>query len=71
MTQNFMGEGKMLKTTLKIEGMMCGMCESHINATIRQKFPVRKVISSLSKGETVILSEQMLNESSGEMSSGK
>lgn len=27
----------MVKTILKIEGVMCGMCESHINAAIRKK----------------------------------
>lgn len=26
----------MIKTTLGIEGMMCGMCESHINNAIRK-----------------------------------
>ena len=33
----------MVKTILKIEGMMCGMCESHINAAIRKHFDVKKV----------------------------
>ncbi|MBR7040831.1 MAG: heavy-metal-associated domain-containing protein [Clostridia bacterium] len=47
----------MIKTTLKIDGMMCGMCEAHINDAIRRAFRVRKVSSSSSKGETVILSE--------------
>ena len=27
----------MIKTTLKIDGMMCGMCESHMNDVIRLK----------------------------------
>ena len=31
----------MYKTTLKIDGMMCGMCESHINDTIRKAVPVK------------------------------
>ena len=35
----------MYKTTLKIDGMMCGMCESHINDTIRKAVPVKKVSS--------------------------
>ena len=26
----------MIKTTLKIDGMMCGMCESHMNDVIRK-----------------------------------
>lgn len=47
----------MRKTTLKINGMMCGMCESHINDIIRSNFTVKKVSSSYKKGETVILSE--------------
>ena len=28
----------MTKTTLKIDGMMCGMCESHVNDAIRKAF---------------------------------
>ena len=28
----------MIKTTLKIDGMMCGMCESHMNDVIRKNF---------------------------------
>ena len=42
----------MTKTTLKIDGMMCGMCESHMNDAIRKAFNVKKVTSSHSKGET-------------------
>lgn len=30
----------MLKITLKIDGMACGMCESHVNDTIRKNFAV-------------------------------
>lgn len=54
----------MYKTTVKIDGMMCGMCESHINDAIRSKMTVKKVSSSHKKGETVIISE---NEISAEM----
>lgn len=39
----------MVKTTLKIDGMMCGMCESHVNDAIRNAFPVKKVTSSHSR----------------------
>ncbi len=28
----------MIKTTWKIDGMMCAMCESHINDTIREDY---------------------------------
>lgn len=52
----------MVKTTLKIDGMMCGMCESHVNDAIRGAFQVMKVTSSHSKGETVIISEEALPE---------
>ena len=52
----------MIQTTLKINGMACGMCESHVNDAIRNAFSVQKVTSSHSKGETVILSEQPLDE---------
>lgn len=47
----------MTKITLKIDGMMCGMCEAHVNDAVRQNFKVKKVTSSHSKGETVIVSE--------------
>ena len=44
----------MTETKLKIDGMMCGMCESHINDAIRRAFNVKKVTSSHSKGETTV-----------------
>lgn len=52
----------MIKTTLKIDGMMCGMCESHINDAIRNSFDVKKVNSSHTKGETIIVSKEALDE---------
>ena len=52
----------MFKTTASISGMVCGMCEAHINDAIRAAFPIKKVTSSRSKGETVILSNQPLNQ---------
>lgn len=52
----------MQKITLEIDGMMCGMCESHMNDLIRQKFNVKKVSSSHSKGTTEIISEESLDE---------
>ena len=51
----------MIKTTVNISGMMCGMCEAHINDAVRAAFPVKKVSSSHAKGETVILSEAPLD----------
>ena len=47
----------MIKTTVQVTGMVCGMCEAHINDAVRSAFQVRKVHSSRKKGETVILSE--------------
>ena len=31
----------MIETTVKIDGMMCGMCEAHVCDVIRQKFDVK------------------------------
>ena len=52
----------MTKTTLKIDGMMCPMCEAHMNEAIRKAFDVKKVTSSHAKKETEILSEAPLDE---------
>ena len=48
----------MNKYTLKIEGMMCGMCEAHMNDTIRKVVPdAKKVKSSRKKGITTFKAE--------------
>ena len=52
----------MWKYTLEIDGMMCPMCEAHMNDTVRQAFPVRKVKSSHRKGRTEIVTEAELDE---------
>ena len=52
----------MTETIVKIDGMMCGMCEAHVNDAVRRAVPVKKVSSSHAKGETVILSEQQPDE---------
>ena len=52
----------MIRTILQIDGRMCGHCEALVNDTIRQAFPVKKVESSHTKKETVILSEEPLDE---------
>ncbi len=52
----------MNKITLKIDGMMCAMCESHINDAIRNAFRVKKVKSSRRKGETVVVSEEEISD---------
>ena len=50
----------MIKTTVKIDGMMCSMCEAHINETIRKNFDVKKVKADRKKKEAVIESEEAL-----------
>lgn len=52
----------MTKITVKVDGMMCGMCESHVNDAVRKAFQVKKVTSSHGKKETVILTEDDIDE---------
>ena len=33
----------MIKTVLKVNGMMCGMCEAHMKDLVRKNFQVKKV----------------------------
>ena len=47
----------MVKITAGIDGMACGMCEAHINEAVRNAFPIKKVTSSHTRKETVILAE--------------
>ena len=56
------GDGNMIKTTVKVDGMMCGMCESHVNDAVRNAIEVKKVSSSHKKGTTEILTEQPVDE---------
>ena len=52
----------MVKITVHVEGMQCGMCEAHVNDAIRRAFPVKKVTSSRSKKETTVIAETELDE---------
>ncbi len=52
----------MIKTVIDVEGMACGMCESHINDAIRRSFSIKKVTSSHKEGKTIVISEDELNE---------
>ena len=52
----------MIETIVKVDGMMCGMCEGHINDAIRSHFQGKKVSSSHSKGQTVIRSQEALDQ---------
>lgn len=51
----------MIETEVRINGMMCGMCEAHVNDAIRKTFDVRKVSSSHKKGLMKIVSEDELS----------
>ena len=52
----------MIQTTVKVSSMACSMCEAHINDAIRAALSVEKVTSSHSRGETVIVSGEQLDE---------
>lgn len=53
----------MIKTTMKIEGMMCGMCEAHICDAIRKVVPsAKKVAASKGKREASFLTEEAVDE---------
>ncbi len=52
----------MMKTVLKIEGMMCGMCEAHICDAIRRAVPsAKKVTASRGNGEASFLTEEAVD----------
>ena len=52
----------MIKTTLKIDGMMCSMCEAHICETIRKAVPsAKKVAASKGKKEASFLTEEAVD----------
>ena len=52
----------MFKTTVGIEGMMCGMCEAHVNDAIRKILDVKKVSASRKHKNAEIISEAPLSE---------
>lgn len=48
----------MILTTLRIEGMVCGMCEAHVRDAIRKAVPAaKKVTASRAKKSASFLSE--------------
>ena len=50
----------MYKVTMKIDCMICGMCEAHINEVIRKNVSdAKKVVSSHSKGESSFLCNEI------------
>ncbi|MEE3450403.1 MAG: heavy-metal-associated domain-containing protein [Acutalibacteraceae bacterium] len=52
----------MTKITLKIEGMVCGMCEAHICDVIRKTVSsAKKVTASKAKGEASFLTDESVD----------
>ena len=50
----------MIKTTMKIDGMMCGMCEAHVCDAIRKAVPsAKKVKASKRKKEATFLTQKL------------
>lgn len=49
------------RTILEIDGMMCSMCESHVNDAIRNNFTVKSVKSSHKTGVCTVTSEEPLD----------
>ena len=52
----------MIKTMLKIDGMMCGMCEAHICDAIRKAVPsAKKVEASRKKKEASFVTDESVD----------
>ena len=45
----------MVKVYLNVDGMMCSMCEAHVNDAVRKTTKIKKVKSSRKKKETIIV----------------
>ncbi len=51
----------MIEITMNVDGMRCGMCESHVNDAVRKACSVKKVTSSYAKGKTVVVAEDNID----------
>ena len=51
----------MFKTTVNVEGMMCGNCEKHVNEAVKKNFSVKDVKSSHDENKTEIISAEKLD----------
>ncbi len=51
----------MKRYVVKIDGMMCGMCEAHVSDAIRKNFNVKKVKASHMKKEVEIIAENEID----------
>ena len=52
----------MVRYIVEVVGMQCGMCEAHVNDAVRNAFQVKKVSSSHTKKQTVILANDTIDE---------
>ena len=54
----------MFKYTIEVDGMMCGMCESHCSSAIRMAFEddVKKITSNHGKKRTEVIAKVELDE---------
>lgn len=52
----------MITTIVKIDGMMCDMCEAHVNSAIRKNFDVKKVKANRKKKQALIESNDILDQ---------
>ncbi|MEE1109771.1 MAG: heavy metal-associated domain-containing protein [Lachnospiraceae bacterium] len=49
----------MIRTIIGVDGMMCSMCEAHINEAVRKAVPeAKKITSNRGKKQTEIISEE-------------
>ena len=51
----------MVKTTIKINGIMCNNCVAHINETIKNEFDINKVTTSKDSGTSEVISDNELS----------
>ena len=52
----------MNKYILGIDGMRCGMCEAHVEETIRKNINVKKIKASHIKNNVIVITEENLTE---------
>lgn len=52
----------MTRTIIGVDGMMCSMCEAHINEAVRKAVPeAKKITSNRGKKQTEIISEESVD----------
>ncbi|MBR4451143.1 MAG: heavy metal translocating P-type ATPase [Clostridia bacterium] len=56
------GEKNMIKTTVKIEGMMCPHCEARVTEALKNALGAENVTSSHEKAESVIIADKSFDE---------